>query len=45
MEAKLDKLVDKSDSISIEKMNVIQTLIWINKVAFPIPILIILLYV
>ncbi|CAD8054442.1 unnamed protein product [Paramecium sonneborni] len=33
------------DQISIEKMNVIQTLIWINKVAFPIPLLIVILYV
>ncbi|CAD8136157.1 unnamed protein product [Paramecium octaurelia] len=33
------------DQISIEKMNVIQTLIWINKVAFPIPLLIVILYI
>ncbi|CAD8138706.1 unnamed protein product [Paramecium pentaurelia] len=33
------------DQISIERMNVIQTLIWINKVAFPIPLLIVILYV
>ncbi|CAK72792.1 unnamed protein product (macronuclear) [Paramecium tetraurelia] len=33
------------DQISIEKMNVIQTLVWINKVAFPIPLLIVILYI
>ncbi|CAD8142943.1 unnamed protein product [Paramecium octaurelia] len=34
-----------TDQISIEKMNVIQTLVWINKVAFPIPLLLVILYI